>query len=213
MKLNKKELNLYAVTQRYNEDEDIFLAKIKNCIEGGATIIQLREKEMCVEKFTNLANKVKKICDEFNIKLIVNDNVNVAMNVNAHGIHLGQNDIELVDCIKLLGKNKVFGVSVENEVQALKAWKNGASYIGVGTIFPTNTKLDAKTISLETLNKIIKTVDIPVVAIGGINTSNLSKLKDLNLAGIAVVSAIFNNEVAEIYTQTKKIKQMWNEVI
>jgi len=196
--MNKEELTktlkLYGVTDS-NLLKGKSLAEVVNeSIKGGATIIQLREKTLNVDAMTLLAKELKDVCHKNNVPLIINDNIEVSRMVNADGLHIGQGDISLVEAKKLL-PNKIIGVSVQNVKQAIKAYKEGADYLGVGAMFDTTTKLDAETVSKVTLKEICNEVDIPVVAIGGINLGNISELKASGVSGVAVVSALYKGDV------------------
>lgn len=208
MKFCNSMLSIYAVTQRYGESTNEFLQKITNTIIGGATIIQLREKNILESEFINLAKQVKEICDKYGVGLIINDNVNVAIAVNALGVHIGQNDQNLQDVKKILPKNMIVGLSVQTTNQAIQGELLGANYLGVGAIFETNTKEDAADVSLQTLQEICLNTTLGVVAIGGINPTNIEKLKATNIDGIAVVSHIFNNDINEVENKTKQIKKL-----
>lgn len=165
---------------------------IKKAIKGGVTLVQLREKNISSLHFYKLANNVRKITTKFKIPLIINDRIDIALSVNADGIHIGQNDIPANVARKIIGHNKILGVSVSNLKEALIAVDNGADYLGVGSMYPTNTKIDADIISVNELIAIRKSVNIPIVIIGGINKHNILNFKDININGLAVSSAIIN---------------------
>ena len=181
---------LYLVTNRQNKTEQEFLNTIEEAIKGGVTIIQLREKNTNTKKFYNIAKKVKKITTKYNIPLIINDRIDIAQAINAEGIHLGQNDMPCNIARKILGKEKIIGISATTIKEAQKAQKDTANYIGCGAIFPTKTKNDAKTVTIPELTKITKSINIPVIAIGGITKENKKQLKNTKIKGISVVSAI-----------------------
>jgi len=184
-------LKLYAVTDSYWLNG----RKLKDCVEeailGGATMIQLREKELDNEAFISLGLEIKEVCKKYNVPFIINDNVDVFKAVDADGIHVGQSDMRADKVREIIGENKILGVSAETLEEAILAEKMGADYLGVGTIFNTSTKLDAITVSKKTLAEICFAVDIPVVAIGGITSENMYELKNTLIDGISVVSAIF----------------------
>ncbi len=185
------DLLLYAVSDRRWTDD--FIKQIIEVLESDITCLQLREKDLTNEEFLKEALIIKKLCDFYHIPLIINDNVEVAIKCNASGIHIGQDDMPLVEVRKLVGKNMIIGVSVSNKEEALTAYKNGANYLGVGAMFTTSTK-DTNVLEIDTLKEICLSVDIPVVAIGGINKDNILLLKDSGISGVAVVSAIFASD-------------------
>ena len=191
MKVENKTMLVYAVTDRTWLKGQTLEEQVQQTIEGGATFIQLREKELPYNAFLEQAVKIKRITDNYHIPFVINDNVDIALAVNADGVHVGQKDMEAGEVRKKLGENKIIGVSVQTVEQALLAQKQGADYLGVGAVFSTSTKLDASEVSFETLQQICNTVSIPVVAIGGINAKNLLQLKGSGIDGVAVVSAIF----------------------
>ncbi|MCI9132290.1 MAG: thiamine phosphate synthase [[Clostridium] cocleatum] len=183
-------LKLYLVTDRKWLNGRKLTDDLEKAILGGVTTIQLREKNLSNEEFISIAKEVKKVCQKYHIPLIINDNLEVALATNSDGIHIGQNDIPASIVRKQIGPDKILGVSVHNLKEAFQAKIDGADYVGVGAIFSTETKNDATNVTLDSLKKICDNIDLPVVAIGGINLDNISKLKDINIAGIAVVSAI-----------------------
>ncbi len=193
MNIDKNSMCLYAVTDRTWLNGEKLKQQVEKAIEGGATIIQLREKELKFEDFLKEAIDIKEVCNRFNVPFIVNDDIEIAVKSNADGIHIGQEDISLIKARKI-AENKIIGVSVQTVEQAVEAEKNGADYLGVGAVFSTSTKLDASIVSIETLKNICKSVKIPVVAIGGISEKNIMKLKGTGIDGVAVVSAIFSKE-------------------
>ncbi|GFI41171.1 thiamine-phosphate synthase [Thomasclavelia cocleata] len=186
----KEMLKLYLVTDRKWLNGRKLTDDLEKAILGGVTTIQLREKNLSNEEFISIAKDVKKVCQKYHIPLIINDNLEVALAINSDGIHIGQNDIPASIVRKQIGPDKILGVSVHNLKEAFQAKIDGADYVGVGAIFSTETKNDATNVTLDSLKKICDNIDLPVVAIGGINLDNISKLKDINIAGIAVVSAI-----------------------
>lgn len=188
----KEMLKLYLVTDRKWLNGRKLTDDLEKAILGGVTTIQLREKNLSNEEFISIAKEVKKVCQNYHIPFIINDNLEVALAINSDGIHIGQNDIPASIVRKQIGLNKILGVSVHNLKEAFQAKIDGADYVGVGAIFSTETKNDATNVTLDSLKKICDNIDLPVVAIGGINLDNISKLKNINIAGIAVVSAIMN---------------------
>lgn len=185
---------LYLVT-----DRDILKGRdlkkvLEEAILGGTTLVQLREKNVSSKEFYEIAKDIKVITDKYNIPLIINDRVDIALAVNAEGIHIGQKDLPANIVRKIIGEDKILGVSANTIEDALKAQRDGADYLGVGAIFPTNSKKDAESTSIETLKEIKNAVNIPIVAIGGINENNVQKLKETTIDGIAVISTILEKE-------------------
>lgn len=187
----KDAMLLYAVTDRTWAKEKTLLEQIEDALIGGATCIQLREKELDYKDFLDEALLVKELCRKYSVPFIINDNVNIAIEAGADGIHVGQSDMELLKVRQKTGGKMFIGVSAQTVEQALEAQKNGADYLGVGAVFPTSTKKDADAVKLETLKDICSAVEIPVVAIGGITKDNMKELKGSGIAGVALVSAIF----------------------
>ena len=187
------DLSLYLVTDN-SEDEEKFLKTIEEAIIGGVSIVQIREKTANTIDFYNLALKVKEITRKYNVPLIINDRVDIAIAIDADGVHVGQSDMPCDITRKLIGKEKILGVSASNINEAKKAEKDGADYIGSGAIFPTATKDDASKITKKDLKDIVNSTNIPVVAIGGITLENAYELKNTGISGLSVVSAIMNSE-------------------
>lgn len=185
------DLQLYVVTDRSWLNGKRLEEQVEEAILGGATIVQLREKSLSTREFLFAAEKVKEVTDRHNIPLLINDRLDIALAVDAAGLHVGQSDLPPVTARRLLGPEKILGVSVANPEEAVQAEKDGADYLGAGAVFPTGTKLDAAYVDYDKLQKIIGTVKIPVVAIGGINETNAPRLKGSGIEGIAVVSAVF----------------------
>lgn len=211
MKLNKKSLLLYAVTDRRWSDNDTFYNHIEESLEGGVTFLQLREKNLDMDSFFKEAIKVKELCTKYNVPFIINDNVEIALKSNADGIHVGQDDMDAKKVRKLIGKEKILGVSVQTVEQALFAQEQGANYLGVGAIFTTTSKDDAKNVNINTLKEICNAVNIPVVAIGGIDKDNIKQLSKTGINGIAVISAIYASK--NIKNATAKLKELVEEII
>lgn len=204
MKLDKKDLLLYGVTDRKWLDGRKLVDDVEKSLKGGVTILQLREKHLDDEEFLKEALEIKKICEKYKVPFIVNDNVEVAIKSNAHGIHVGQKDMVAKDVRKLIGENKILGVSAQTVEQALLAEKMGADYLGVGAIFSTDSKSDAESVDISTLKEICKRVKIPVVAIGGICKDNISLLENSGIVGVAVISAIYGENNIEVATTQLK---------
>lgn len=202
---------LYAVTDRTWLGEDSFETQVEETIKSGTTFIQLREKNLGFNEFKDMAISIKNITDRFNIPFVINDNIDVALAVDADGVHVGQRDMNVKDVRATLGKDKIVGVSVQTVEQALQAQSDGADYIGVGAIFSTATKNDADNVTMQTLSEICKAVDISVVAIGGINEHNIMKLKGSGIDGVAVVSAIFSK--SDIIGSTKELFYLINKIV
>lgn len=194
--MNKKNVNytLYLVTDRsFIKDKSLDKA-VEEAILGGATLVQLREKDVDSLDFYKEALKLKEVCKKHGVPLIINDRVDIALAVDADGVHVGQSDLPCNIVRNIIGGDKIIGVSTSNVKEALKAQEDGADYVGVGAVFTTTTKDDADSVTLEELSNIKKNLNIPVVAIGGINENNASKLKPANIDGVAVISAILGKE-------------------
>ena len=204
-------LKIYAVTDRYWLNGKELADDVEKAILGGATMIQLREKDLDFDSFVKEAFKIKEVCKKYDIPFIINDSLEVFLAVDADGIHVGQNDMRADLVREKIGKNKILGVSAETVEEAILAEKMGADYLGVGTIFNTSTKLDAITVSKETLTNICFAVDIPVVAIGGITKDNIKELKDTFIDGISIVSAIFAEK--DIISATKKLNDEVDKIL
>lgn len=190
MKFDRNSLLLYLCTDRQWLGSNSLAQQVEESIVNGVTFVQLREKEMPLEQFAAEAREIKTVCGKYHIPFVINDNVDVALAVDADGVHIGQSDEALTSARKRLGKEKVIGVSAGNIQQARRAKEGGADYIGVGAVFPTDTKRDADTLSPAALREICTAVDIPVVAIGGITKNNLFSLDGSGIDGVAVISAI-----------------------
>lgn len=205
MNFDKNSLLLYAVTDRTWLGEETLYEQVEKALQGGATFIQLREKELDEEHFLQEAIEIQALCRRYKVPFVVNDNVQIALDMNADGVHVGQSDMEAGNVRELLGPDKIIGVSAQTVEQALLAQERGADYLGVGAVFPTTSKDDAAEVSKETLKDICEAVDIPVVAIGGINQNNVLELQGSGIAGVAVISAIFAQK--DIRTATAKLKE------
>lgn len=191
MNCDKKDLLLYAVTDRHWLGEETLYEQVEKALKGGSTFIQLREKELDTAHFLEEAKEIQKLCREYKVPFVINDNVEIAAEIEADGVHVGQSDMEAGDVRARLGADKIIGVSARTVEQALLAEKHGADYLGVGAVFSTSTKTDATEVSHETLKAICEAVKIPVVAIGGITKENIKELAGCGADGIAVISAIF----------------------
>ncbi|CAH0221639.1 Thiamine-phosphate synthase [Peribacillus frigoritolerans] len=191
MKKSQIDLSLYLVTEESIAIEELTKI-IAQSVSGGVSIVQLREKNNSSLSFYEKASALKQLLNELSIPLIINDRVDIALAVGADGIHIGQDDLPLPVVKKMIPEDMIVGVSVSTLEEALEAERNGADYIGVGSVFPTKTKQDATLMALEDLGEICRGVSIPAVAIGGITADNISALSDSGLSGTAVVSAIMN---------------------
>lgn len=191
MKCDKKIMRLYAVTDRAWVGEKTLFEQIEEALKGGVTCVQLREKELAEELFLQEAYEIHELCKQYNVPFIINDNVEIAVKCGADGVHVGQKDMNIKLVREKLLSHQMIGVSVQTVEQAVLAEKEGASYLGVGAVFKTSTKSDAINVSYDTLKEICNSVNIPVVAIGGINEHNALYLAHSGIDGIAVVSALF----------------------
>lgn len=208
-----EELLLYAVTDRAWLNGETLCEQIKKTLEGGTTFVQLREKKLDEEAFLREAIEIKELCKKYHVPFVINDNVDIAIKMDADGVHVGQNDMEAGDVRAKLGPDKIIGVSAQTVEQAVLAQEQGADYLGVGAVFPTGSKDDAEDVSYDTLKAICGAVDIPVVAIGGITKENICELAGSGICGIAVISAIFAQEDIEQSSKVlkKNILDMLNE--
>ncbi|MCI8638946.1 MAG: thiamine phosphate synthase [Coprococcus sp.] len=211
MRCDKKDLLLYAVTDRTWLGEKTLYEQVEEALKGGATFIQLREKELDTENFLKEAREIKELCGRFCVPFVINDNVEIAKMVDADGVHVGQSDMETGNVRTILGDDKIIGVSAQTVEQAVLAERHGADYLGVGAVFPTGSKADADDVSLTTLRAICSAVQIPVIAIGGIGKHNIMELKGSGCCGIAVISAIFAAE--DIREATAELKSMAEQMV
>lgn len=211
MKFAKEDLLLYAVTDRHWLKDETLENQVEKALQGGATFLQLREKSLDDDIFLAEAKEIQKLCKKYQVPFVINDNVDIALAIDADGVHVGQSDMEALDVRKRLGPDKIIGVSAQNVQQALLAQKHGADYLGVGAVFQTGSKDDAEDVSFETLKAICQAVDIPVIAIGGITKENVSELKGSGICGIAVISAIFAQK--DIKSATKELKKRTMDMV
>lgn len=188
---DRKNLQLYAITDRHWLNGRTLYSVVKESLEGGVTFLQLREKELDEEHFLEEARELQKLCREYQVPFVVNDNVDIAVAINADGVHVGQSDMEAGDVRAKLGPDKIIGVTAKTVKQAVLAQERGADYLGVGAVFHTDSKADAREISFDTLRDICKAVSIPVIAIGGITEENVKELAGTGICGVAVISAIY----------------------
>ena len=206
MEFSKEMLELYAVTDRRWLRGKSLGSQVRQALSGGATMVQLREKELHGDGLLEEAREIREICHFFRVPFLIDDDVELARKVDADGVHVGQEDMEAVRARAVLGPGKILGVSARTLEQARAAEAAGADYLGVGAVFPTGTKDDAKSVSLDSLREICGSVKIPVVAIGGIGKKNLLQLSGSGIAGVAVVSAIFAQE--DIEGETRNLKEL-----
>ncbi|SFD06656.1 thiamine phosphate synthase [Butyrivibrio sp. YAB3001] len=195
--LDRARLKLYLVTDSTGMTQDLFLSRVEAAIRGGVTILQLREKDKTTREYLELAIKVHEITKKYNVPLIIDDRIDVAMAIDAEGVHLGQSDMPVDIARKLLGKEKIIGATTKTVLKALEAERNGADYLGVGAIYPTTTKVKTVLTSVDTLREICEAVSLPVNAIGGLNKDNIDILQGVPISGICVVSAIMKADDSE----------------
>ncbi len=188
--MKQLDTTMYFITDSTFCDEEDFLRRVEEACKGGVTLIQLREKDKTTREYLSIAEKVHQITLKYNIPLIIDDRVDIALAVNAEGVHVGQLDMPVTIARKLMGENKIVGATAKTVPQALEACEQGADYLGVGAIYPTTTKVKTILTSVDTLKEIVKAVPIKVNAIGGLNKDNIHILKDSGIAGICAVSAI-----------------------
>ena len=211
MNFTGKNLLLYAVGGSDGTEKNKFFADLESALKGGITCFQLREKHLAFDEFLAEAKEAKKLCSKYNVPLIINDNIDIALLSGADGVHVGQDDMNISEARKIAGESLVIGVSAHNVEEALLAEKNGADYLGSGAVFGSQTKSNVRTLPLETLRNICSSVKIPVVAIGGINKDNISRLSGSGISGVALVSAIFG--ATDIETECRMLKKLAEEVV
>jgi len=185
---------LYFITDSTGFSEEEFLCRVEQALKGGVTLLQLREKNKTTREYISLAEKVHALAKKYNIPLIIDDRIDVAMAVDAEGVHLGQSDMPVDIARRILGDSKIIGATAKTVSQAMEAYKNGADNLGVGAIYPTTTKVKTVLTSVDTLKDVVKAVPIPVNAIGGLNKDNMHVLENTDIAGVCVVSAIMKAE-------------------
>ena len=199
--MNREALRLYLVTNRYQDSLENFLEKVETACRSGVTIIQLREKNLTTNQYYQLAKQVKEITDAYQVPLIIDDRLDVCLAVDAAGLHIGDDELPVSVARKVLGPEKILGVTAKTVKRALEAETSGADYLGTGAIFPTTTKENAPITLISTLKTICQTVAIPVVAIGGLTSENIDQLVDTGIAGVAVVRDMMQAEDIEAKTQ------------
>ncbi len=207
-RISEEQMRLYLVTDSTGLPEDLFLNKVEQALKGGVTFLQIREKDKSTRQYIELAGKVHEISRKYNVPLIVDDRIDVAMAIDAEGVHLGQSDMPIDIAREILGEDKIIGGTTKTVEQAVEAYQNGADYLGVGAIYPTTTKVKTVLTSVDTLKDICAAVPIPVNAIGGLNKDNIFVLKEAPIAGICVVSAIMKAE--DSYLAAKELSDTYN---
>ena len=211
MKCDKKAMLLYAVTDRAWVGKQSLYEQVESALKGGATCVQLREKELDDETFLKEALEISALCKRYEVLFFINDNVEIAIKCHADGVHVGQDDMEAAKVRRKVGEQMLIGVSVHTVEEALEAVKNGADCLGVGAMFSTSTKTDVNVLPKETLCDICEAVDVPVVAIGGIGKSNISQLTGTGVDGVALVSAIFAAD--DIEKECRLLRKLSEEMV
>lgn len=207
MKKEDIDYSVYLVTDRRNKTDEEFLNIIEEAIKGGTTVVQLREKTASTKEFYDLALRVKEITSRYGVPLLINDRIDIALAIDSEGVHIGQDDMPADIAREIIGEDKILGVSASTVEEAKKAENDSADYIGSGAVFPTSTKDDADSVSKEELKEIVDSIDIPVVAIGGITIENAHTLKASGIAGFSVVSAIMSAEDPK--EASEKLKEIY----
>lgn len=210
MKVESKAMTLYAVTDAAWVGKQTLMEQVKDALDGGITFLQLREKNLDRDAFLKEAREMAELSRQYHVPFVVNDEVEIALECGADGVHVGQDDMACQNARKLLGPDKIIGVSVHNVEEALKAQADGADYLGLGAVKATPTKTDAKVVEFEEIQRVCEAVSIPVVAIGGIKKDNLMELQGSHVDGIAVVSAIFGAE--DIGQETENLRKKAEEM-
>lgn len=211
MKCDKKAMRLYAVTDRAWVGKQSLYEQVESALKGGVTCVQLREKELNEDDFLAEALEISALCKRYGVPFFINDNVELAIQCKADGIHVGQEDMAAAQVRQKVGNNMMIGISVHSVSEALEAVKNGADCLGVGAMFSTSTKTDVDVLPKEILRDICAAVDIPVVAIGGINRTNISQLAGTGVDGVALVSAIFAAD--DIESECRLLRQLSEEMV
>lgn len=211
MKIKPEILRVYAVTDRSWTGKYTLLEQVEQALKGGATCIQFRDKTLDDEAFLEEAKKMKALCQKYHVPLIINDHVEIAVKCRADGVHVGQKDMKASAVREIVGEDMIIGVSARTVEQAVEAEQAGADYLGSGAVFGTNTKTDARKLSLETLKDICQAVQIPVVAIGGVQKENLPKLAGTGVKGAALVSAVFSAQ--DIEEECRQLRRITEEIL
>lgn len=191
MKFDRSSLKMYIITDRYWLGDNSLAEQVEESIKAGATFVQVREKDISDDEFIKIAKDIKKVTDKYKIPFVINDNIDVAIAVDADGVHIGQTDEALTNARQKLGKDKIIGVSTQTVEETLKAYKNGADYVGIGAVYSTNTKDNVDVLSHAQIKDCCDCCDIPVVAIGGLNKDTTKLLNGTGVDGISVISAVF----------------------
>lgn len=207
MKKEDIDYSVYLVTDRRDKTDEEFLNIIEEAIKGGTTIVQLREKTASTKEFYDLALRVKEITSRYDVPLLINDRIDIALAVDSEGVHIGQDDMPADIAREIIGEDKILGVSASTVEEAKKAEIDSADYIGSGAVFPTATKDNADSVSKDELKEIVDSIDIPIVAIGGITVENASTLKDSGIDGFSVVSAIMSAD--DPRDASRKLKEIY----
>ncbi len=206
--MKKFDPSLYFITDSANYSEEEFLFRIERALQGGVTLLQLREKDKSTRAYIQLAEKVHEITKRYHVPLVIDDRVDVALAIDAEGVHVGASDMPVATARKLMGADKIVGATAKTVPWAIEAYRQGADYLGVGAIFPTTTKVKTVLTSTDTLRDICNTVPIPANAIGGLNKDNIDVLKGIPVAGICVVSAIMKADDPKQAAETLKARAM-----
>lgn len=204
--MRKFDSSLYFITDSTNYGEEEFLYRVEQALKGGVTLLQLREKEKTTREYIELAEKVHAFTKRYNVPLIIDDRVDVALAINAEGVHVGASDMPVFMARKLMGENRIVGATAKTVSWAKEAYEQGADYLGVGAIYPTTTKVKTVQTSTDTLRDICNAVQIPVNAIGGLNKDNIDVLEDIPVAGICVVSAIMKADDPKVAAERLKAR-------
>ena len=208
--MKKLDTTMYFITDSTNYTEEEFLRRVEEACKGGVTLIQLREKERTTREYLSLAEKVHEITQRYDIPLIIDDRADVALAVNAEGVHVGQSDMPVAVARRLMGGDKIVGATAKTVPQALEAYEQGADYLGVGAIYPTTTKVKTVLTSVDTLKEIVQAVPIKVNAIGGLNKDNIHVLKGSGIDGICAVSAIMKADAPK--TAAEELREAFDEL-
>lgn len=206
--MNKIDYTLYLCTDRELMSCETIEQSVEEAVKGGVTLVQLREKDLSSRDFYELAVRVKKITDKYNVPLIINDRADIALDADCAGVHVGQSDLPCRELRRIMG-DKLIGVSAATKEEAVQAVKDGADYLGVGAMFPTNTKTDARHVTKEQLAEIRAAADIPIVIIGGVNKNTLGGFKGMGIDGIAVISAVVAQP--DIKAAAEELKRLWTK--
>ena len=211
MSCDKKDLLLYAVTDRSWLNGQTLYEQVEQALEGGVSFLQLREKELEEQAFLEEAKVIQELCKKYQVPFLINDNVELAASIGADGVHVGQSDMAAGAAREKLGPDRIIGVSARSVEEALEAQRQGADYLGVGAVFPTGSKADAVEVDHQVLKEICSAVEIPVIAIGGIGRDNVAQLKGSGICGIAVISAIFAQN--DIEAAARELRGLTEEMV